>query len=234
MKTKFTLLPWRGSNPCITYLVDVRIGNSVLPTELHGIPYIFIKFEAHAGAKPCLRYLVIRWWHIANLAPSVSFCLISAFLRLIRLSFSPTIPSALHYYLPAFFFAFRGQLVAAAGYGNCLSSVGCTYGLVTVYFHSIDPESGIFRCRFSSESRTGLAALAPFVLPVISKCDCAYLPGLTTARPSALSDVPESNRPSFLVWDVCLSTLWHPLCCCSFSSFWKPAAFTGGREFFVV
>ena len=60
MKTKFTLLPQRGSNPCITYLADLRIGNPVLPTELHGIPYIFIRSEAHAGAKPCLRYLVIR------------------------------------------------------------------------------------------------------------------------------------------------------------------------------
>lgn len=34
------MLPRRGSNPCITYLADLRIGNHVLPSELHGIPYI--------------------------------------------------------------------------------------------------------------------------------------------------------------------------------------------------
>ena len=72
--------------------------------------------------------------------------------------------------------------MAAAGYGNYLSSVGCTYGLGTVYFHSIS-QMVSFVCRFSSESRTGLAALAPSILPVISKCDCAYLPGLPLHDP---------------------------------------------------
>ena len=36
--------------------------NPLLPTELHDKPYIFIRSEAHAGAQPCLRYLVIRSW----------------------------------------------------------------------------------------------------------------------------------------------------------------------------
>ena len=90
-------MPWQGSNlrPSGT---DVQRPDT-LPTELHGKPYIFIRSEAHAGAQPCLRYLVIRSWTIANLAPSVRSVKISAFLRLIRLSFSPTLPSALHYYL---------------------------------------------------------------------------------------------------------------------------------------
>ena len=52
------LLPCQDSNlrPSGT---DVQRPDA-LPTELHGIPYIFIRSEAHAGAKPCLRYLVIR------------------------------------------------------------------------------------------------------------------------------------------------------------------------------
>ena len=42
-------------------------------SPLHHTAYhiCFIWIKAHAGAQPCLRYLVIRSWTIANLAPSV-------------------------------------------------------------------------------------------------------------------------------------------------------------------
>lgn len=96
-----------------------------------------------------------------------SFCLISAFLRLIRLSFSPTLPSDLHYYLPALFFACRGQLVAAAGFGTYLFTFGCTYGLNTVSFHSIGFE--VFFDAVSIPVAYRLASWLPTVLSDLNK-----------------------------------------------------------------
>ena len=83
-----------------------------------------------------------------------TFCLNSAFLRLIRLSFSPTLPSALHYYLPALLSVCRGQLVADAGFGNYLVASGCTYGFGYRLFPLLQ-FFGLFRCRFDSVQRTG-------------------------------------------------------------------------------
>lgn len=59
MKTKFTLSPWADSN---RHHRSVRT-DLCLPVCYHYTtrqPYIFIRSEAHAGAKPCLRYFVIR------------------------------------------------------------------------------------------------------------------------------------------------------------------------------
>ena len=40
---------------------------AALPTELHDTHlYLLSEVQAHAGAKPCLRYLVIRWWQISE------------------------------------------------------------------------------------------------------------------------------------------------------------------------
>ena len=83
--------------------------------------------------------------------------------ELIRLSFSPTIPSALHYYLPALFFAFRGQLVAAAGFGTYLVASGCTYGLGTVSFHSFG-----LSVSFDAVSIRYTYRLAPWLLYLLS------------------------------------------------------------------
>ena len=105
-------------------------------------------FAQRAYSEPLLRLLVL---------------LISAFLRLIRLSFSPTIPSALHYYLPALFFAFRGQLVAAAGFGTYLVASGCTYGLGTVSFHSFS-----LSVSFDAVSIRYTYRLAPWLLYLLS------------------------------------------------------------------
>ena len=79
---------------------DLRT-NATLFNQLSCTAYhiCFIWIKAHAGAQPCLRYLVIRSWTNSEPRSICTFCLNSAFLRLIRLSFSPTLPSALHYYL---------------------------------------------------------------------------------------------------------------------------------------
>ena len=53
-------MPWQDSNLRITYLADLRIGNPVLPTELHGIPCIIYLLNnlstqaagSHASTKP--------------------------------------------------------------------------------------------------------------------------------------------------------------------------------------
>ena len=121
-----------------------------------------------------------------------TFCLISAFLRLIRLSLSPTLTSDLHYYLPALFFAFRGQLVAAAGFGTYLVASGCTYGLGTV---SSTPSA----CRslslpFRFDTRTGLRP-GCCTSSVISTNDAAYLLGLLAARPSAFAEGERFELP---------------------------------------
>ena len=97
---------------------------------------------------------------------------------------SHNLPSDLHYYLPALFFACRGQLVAAAGFGTYLVASGCTYGLVTVSFHSIS-----FEVYFAAVSAQGfarpLAGLLATHLAIVYSVYSAYLPGLHSARPSA-------------------------------------------------
>ncbi len=49
-----------GFEPATSCFLHLPLKDRALPTELHGKPYIFIRSEAHAGAKPCLRYLDIR------------------------------------------------------------------------------------------------------------------------------------------------------------------------------
>ena len=73
MKTKFTLMPRRESNPqAKVFTPSLQPKLLLLPVSPHGIPYIFIKFEAHAGHHPCLRYFnIFAYGDIANLAPSV-------------------------------------------------------------------------------------------------------------------------------------------------------------------
>ena len=99
-----------------------------------------------------------------------TFCLNSAFLRLIRLSFSPTLPSALHYYLPALLSVCRGQLVADAGFGNYLVASSCTYGFEYRLFHSFS-----FLVSFAAVSIRYTYRLAPWLLYLLSdlnKCFC--------------------------------------------------------------
>ena len=111
-----------------------------------------------------------------------TFCLNSAFLRLIRLSFSPTIPSALHYYLPALLSVCRGQLVADAGFGNYLVASSCTYGFGYRLFHSFS-----FLVSFAAVSIRYTYRLAPWLLYLLgdlNKCFC-LLTGIISIRPSA-------------------------------------------------
>ena len=66
-------LPWADSNRRPPPVCGTNpTSDSALPTELHGIPYIFIRIEAHAGHYPCLRYFnIFAHSDIANLNPSV-------------------------------------------------------------------------------------------------------------------------------------------------------------------
>ena len=77
------------------------------------------------------------------------------------------LPSDLHYYLPALFFACRGQLVAAAGFGTYLVASGCTYGLGTASFHSIS-----FEVYFAAVSAHGFAR--PFRITRHHSCHCVF------------------------------------------------------------
>ena len=108
-----------------------------------------------------------------------TFCLNSAFLRLIRLSFSPTSPSALHYYLSSMSCdlsrrSFRIRKLPCA--------FGCTYGLGTV--SSTPSACWSLSLPFRFDTRTGLRP-GCCTSSVISTNDAAYLPGLHAARPSA-------------------------------------------------
>ena len=105
---------------------------------------------------PPLPKILLLFAHgeIANLAPSVSFCLISAFLRLIRLSFSLTLPSALHYYLSA---------CCCCRFGTYLVASDCTYGLCTVSFHSFS-----LLVSFDAVSIRYTYRLAPWLLYLLS------------------------------------------------------------------
>ena len=92
--------------------------------------YLLSEAQAHAGAQPCLRYLIIRSW--TNSEPSLLLfvLLIFAFLRLIRLSFSPTLPSDLHYYLPALLLRVGANSWPLQGSELTSLSSGCTHGFV--------------------------------------------------------------------------------------------------------
>lgn len=126
-------------------------------------PYIFYYQKLRPYAEPISAY---DSWLFAQRAYSepllrLLVLLISAFLRFIRLSLSPTFPSDLHYYLPALFSTCRGQLVTAAGFGTYLVSSGCTYGLNTVSFHSIG-----FEVSFATVSAQDFTrALRPWLHP---------------------------------------------------------------------
>ena len=143
-----------------------------------------------------------------------TFCLISAFLRLIRLSFSPTSPSALRYYLSSYHVTY---LVGRSGFGNYLVlSVVLTGWLPSL---PLRRHVGLFRCRFD-QCNVQACALAACTVSVISTNAFAYLPGLHAARPSAFvegerfelpkrfaaclvsSEVLSSTQPTF---QICLS-----------------------------
>ena len=101
--------------------------------ELHDRPCIIYVERSHCKlleATPARNPAALLGLHQSF----VSSVLISAFLRLIRLSFSPTLPSALRYYLSSYHVTY---LVGLAGFGNYLVAFGCTYGLNTVHFHSV-------------------------------------------------------------------------------------------------
>ena len=119
----------------------------------------------------------------------VSSVLISAFLRLIRLSFSPTFPSALHYYLSSMSFDLSRR--------SCrIRKLPCRFRLYLRVRYRLFPLRrlvGLFRCRFD-QCNVQACALAACTVSVISTNDAAYLPGLSLYVPRRSWKVAESNR----------------------------------------
>ena len=72
----------------------------------------------------------------------------------------------------------------ALRFGTYLVSSGCTYGLVTVSFHSICVEVSFAAVSAQSFARP-LAGLLATHLAIVYSVYSAYLPGLLAARPSA-------------------------------------------------
>ena len=85
----------------------------------------------------------------------------------------------------------------AQGFGNYLVSSGCTYGLGTVSFHSIRFKVSFAAVSAQSFARS-LAGLLATHLAIVYSVYSAYLPGLLSARPSALVEV-EGFEPSLMV-----------------------------------
>ena len=90
-------------------------------------------------------------------------------------------------------------------FGNYLVSSGCTYGLYTVYFHSICVEVSFAAVSAHGFARP-LAGLLATHLAIVYSVYSAYLPGLHSARPSALVAV-DGLEPSLI-------SLLHSCCSC--------------------
>ena len=157
------------------------------PTELHDTIYILNNHSSqtagsHASTKPSRTIglaLINRLLVLFN-TPLLPW--------LIRLSLSPTFPSALHYYLSSHLLTY---LVGRSGFGTYLVAFGCTYGLGTV---SSTPSA----CRslslpFRFDTRTGLRP-GCCTSSVISTNDVAYLPGLSLYVPRRSWKVVDSNH----------------------------------------
>lgn len=75
----------------------------------------------------------------------------------------------------------------ACRFGTYLVTSGCTYGLVTVSFHSFCIEVSFAAVSAQSFARP-LAGLLATHLAIVYSVYSAYLPGLHSARPSALAE----------------------------------------------
>ena len=93
----------------------------------------------------------------------------------------------------------------AQGFGTYLVSSGCTYGLDTVSFHSICVEVSFATVSAQSFARS-LSGLLATHLAIVYSVYSAYLPGLLSARPSALVAV-DGLEPSLIL-------LLHSCCSC--------------------
>ena len=156
-----------------------------------------------------------------------TFCLNSAFLRLIRLSFSPTLPSALHYYLSSLTY-----LVGREDSELTLSPLV----VLTDWLPSFPLRRlvGLFRCRFDSVQRTGLRPGCLHRVGDLNKCFC-LLTGIASARPSAFVE-GAGFEPAMLLPNA--SIMIHIIKFCALPSstrptfqivfLEKPASLTGG------
>ncbi len=84
----------------------------------------------------------------------------------------------------------------AQGFGNYLVSSGCTYGLVTVSFHSI-------RCEVSFDAVSAHGFARPFRITRHHSCHCVFskfslLAGIVTTRPSAFAEGEGFEPPNRL------------------------------------
>ena len=121
---------------------------------------------------------------------------------------SHNLPSDLRYYLPALLFTSRPTR-GHCWFGNYLVTSGCTYGLVTVSFHSIS-----FEVYFAAVSAQGFARASPPFggsrchhrygllathLAIVYSVYSAYLPGLPLRVPRRLWKVKDLNLRCFFL-----------------------------------
>ena len=165
----------------------MRIGNPVLPTELHGTIYILNNHSSqaagsHASTKP---------------SRTIGLALINRLLVLFNTPLSSGsfgfhyLPPSPRPYTTTYPLHLLTYLVGRSGFGTYLVAFGCTYGLDTV---SSTPSA----CRslslpFRFDTRTGLRP-GCCTSSVISTNDVAYLPGLSLYVPRRSWKVAESNR----------------------------------------
>ena len=216
---------------------QLHLQSALLPTELHGKPYIFIRSEAHAGHYPCLRYFnIFAHSDIANLAPSVRSVKYPHSCGSFGFHYLPPFPRP---YTTTYPLCRVTYLVGRSGFGNYLVAFGCTYGLNTVF--STPSACRSLSLPFRFDTRTGLRP-GCCTSSVISTNDAAYLPGLHAARPSAFVEgggVGPPAHPKYfgespLLWSDAVAIISamceainHPLIpilpvCANYSGFYLP------------
>ena len=160
-----------------------------LPTELHGIPYIFIhhtsSWQPHQPTSHDEE--PIRIIGLAIRIPYYSFCM----LRLFRNHSAFNSHNFPRTYTTTYLFSMllchsnrHAPTRGALRFGTYLVVSGCTYGLVTVSFHSFCIEVSFDAVSAQSFARP-LAGLLATHLAIVYSVYSAYLPGLHAARPSA-------------------------------------------------
>ena len=152
--------------------------NPLLPTELHGTIYIFLD----QGSCRCQTLPKILGYSLMTYSEPRSICtffLNSAFLRLIRLSFSPTLPSALHYYLSSMSCDLSRRSFR-------IRKLPCRFRLYLRVEYRLFHSFGL-SVSFAAVSIRYTYRLAPWLLYLLSdlnKCFC-LLTGIISIRPSA-------------------------------------------------
>lgn len=130
---------------------SILLQKLLLPTELHGSRLIYILHytfdQATQGSHsslllshyPSPQHWLTHYWCLLSGRRLIVLFNTPLLPWLIRPTFNiSSLPSALHYYLPALLSTCRGHLVAVAGFGTYLYSLSAVLtGFDSVSFHSI-------------------------------------------------------------------------------------------------